>query len=248
MRLSRWRRNRDLNPGTVLPIYELSKPAPSTAWVFLQKLSALIILTYFYKKKRFFSRIAVEKVFMHNQTKQKLADSLRSILETKPLDKVTINDLTDACGVNRQTFYYHFHDIYDLIDWIFVTETERAVPEVSDCSNQFDRLIEIMKLMQKNKKLLMQTSHSHFNEHLQRILLNNSTEVIYCICDEASGGKLNSDDREFIATFYKYAFTGTLLEWINRGMVEEPEDIVRRMSLLLHGNIHDAAVRFSNSR
>ena len=68
---------------------------------------------------------------MHNQTKQKLADSLRSILETKPLDKVTINDLTDACGVNRQTFYYHFHDIYDLIDWIFVTETERAVPEVS---------------------------------------------------------------------------------------------------------------------
>lgn len=185
---------------------------------------------------------------MHNQTKQKLADSLRSILETKPLDKVTINDLTKSCGVNRQTFYYHFHDIYDLIDWIYSTETERAVPSISDYNNQLDRLIDIMKLMQKNKNLLLQTSHSHFKDHLQRILLNNSAQVICCICDEAAGGKLNSADREFIASFYKYAITGTLLEWINHGMSEEPVDIVNRMSLLLHGNIREAAIRFARNR
>ncbi len=43
---------------------------------------------------------------------------LRKLLEKKTLDKITVKDITDDCGVNRQTFYYHFHDVYDLVEWI----------------------------------------------------------------------------------------------------------------------------------
>ena len=53
---------------------------------------------------------------MPNRTKEMLAESLMKLLARRTLDKITIQDIVDDCGYNRQTFYYHFHDIYDLID------------------------------------------------------------------------------------------------------------------------------------
>lgn len=49
-------------------------------------------------------------------TKKALADSLKDLLRTRPLSKVTIADITEGCGINRMTFYYHFRDIYDLVE------------------------------------------------------------------------------------------------------------------------------------
>ncbi len=55
-------------------------------------------------------------------TKRALEASLKKLLLQKPLNKITINDITEDCGVNRMTFYYHFKDIYDLVDWIMVED------------------------------------------------------------------------------------------------------------------------------
>ncbi len=57
---------------------------------------------------------------MSQTTKRALEASLKKLLLQKPLNKITINDITEDCGVNRMTFYYHFKDIYDLVDWILV--------------------------------------------------------------------------------------------------------------------------------
>ena len=54
---------------------------------------------------------------MSQLTKYALEQSLKKLLRERPLDKITIKDLVEDCGVNRQTFYYHFQDIYDLIAW-----------------------------------------------------------------------------------------------------------------------------------
>ncbi|MFR8027761.1 TetR/AcrR family transcriptional regulator, partial [Eisenbergiella massiliensis] len=55
---------------------------------------------------------------MQNITKTALEASLKKLLLKKPLDKITIRDLTEDCGISRMTFYYHFKDIYDLVEWI----------------------------------------------------------------------------------------------------------------------------------
>ena len=49
--------------------------------------------------------------------KHDLAEALCQLLETKTLEKITVKDIVARCGVNRQTFYYHFHDVYDLMRW-----------------------------------------------------------------------------------------------------------------------------------
>ena len=61
---------------------------------------------------------------MSELTKKALAVSLKKLLSKKELSKITISNITDECGVNRQTFYYHFKDIYDLLEWIYKNEVE----------------------------------------------------------------------------------------------------------------------------
>ena len=64
---------------------------------------------------------------MSQTTKRALEASLKKLLLEKPLNKITINDITEDCGVNRMTFYYHFKDIYDLVDWILTEDAVKAM-------------------------------------------------------------------------------------------------------------------------
>ena len=59
---------------------------------------------------------------MINQTKQILEESLKKLMLQKPLDKITIRDLTEDCGISRMAFYYHFKDIYDLVEWLILCQ------------------------------------------------------------------------------------------------------------------------------
>ncbi|HCY78991.1 MAG TPA: dihydroxyacetone kinase transcriptional activator DhaS, partial [Clostridiales bacterium] len=56
---------------------------------------------------------------MASSTKEALGNALKKMLSVKPIDKITVKDLVEECGVNRQTFYYHFDDVYDLLEWVF---------------------------------------------------------------------------------------------------------------------------------
>lgn len=64
---------------------------------------------------------------MSNTTKQALEASLKKVMLQKPLDKITISDITSDCGISRMAFYYHFKDIYDLVEWSCLEDTKRAL-------------------------------------------------------------------------------------------------------------------------
>lgn len=66
---------------------------------------------------------------MPNTTKYVLETSLKKLLLSKPIDKITINDLTSDCGISRMAFYYHFKDIYDLIEWVCVEDGKKALQD-----------------------------------------------------------------------------------------------------------------------
>ena len=64
---------------------------------------------------------------MSNLTKNALENSLKKMLLKKKVNKITVEDLTNDCGINRMTFYYHFHDIYDLIEWSCLEDAKKAI-------------------------------------------------------------------------------------------------------------------------
>ena len=73
---------------------------------------------------------------MANSTKQELEEALKKQLLKKPLDKITIHDLTEECGISRMAFYYHFKDIYDLVEWACVEDARRALE--AKCQNELN--------------------------------------------------------------------------------------------------------------
>ena len=60
-------------------------------------------------------------------TKQALEASLKRLMLKKPLDKITIRDLTEDCSISRMAFYYHFKDIYDLVEWACIEDASKAL-------------------------------------------------------------------------------------------------------------------------
>lgn len=64
---------------------------------------------------------------MNQLTKDAIAKALTDLLQERPIEKITIKDITDRCGINRQTFYYHFSDIYDLMEWTLDKELRKAL-------------------------------------------------------------------------------------------------------------------------
>lgn len=79
-------------------------------------------------ERRTEGKTSMERVSKGRRTKEKLARALEELLETRPLDRIRVHDLTDRCDIHRQTFYYHFADVYALFTWT-VGETGAVLAE-----------------------------------------------------------------------------------------------------------------------
>lgn len=186
---------------------------------------------------------------MVNTTKEALALSLKKLLLQKTLDKITVKDVVEDCGVNRQTFYYHFQDIYDLLSWLFVQEAEKTLKENRTHDTWKIGLLQGLYYIREHKKLIVNAYHSVARENLERYLYTVTFDLImYVIEEEAVGFKVDKEDKKFIADFYKYAFVGLVLEWIRKGMKEEPEKIVSQLGNLIDGNFKKDLAKFEKGR
>lgn len=166
-------------------------------------------------------------------TKKALAKSLLTLLEKKTLDKITVKEIVDSCEVNRQTFYYHFQDVYSLLDWIFVTEAENVISGYKSLETWQQGFLAVFEYLQQNRTFIFNTYRSIGRELLEQYLYKAVFAFIYdVIKKEAEKINIPEEDIRFFADFYKFAFVGLVLEWIRTGMKEPPKDIVERVSKL----------------
>lgn len=178
---------------------------------------------------------------MSQTTKKALAASLKKLLSGKPLDKITVTDIAEDCGVNRQTFYYHFRDIYDLLEWFFLSEATSTVEGNKTYDTWQQGYLQIFDRMLDNKSFILHTYHSVSKEELEKYLFDITHDFLMEVIEEkAQGTKATEKEKEFIATFYKYGFTGLLLGWIAGGMKEKPDEIIDNLSNLIQGDITKA--------
>lgn len=186
---------------------------------------------------------------MSQTTKRALAASLKKLLERKPLDKVTVTDIAEDCGVGRQTFYYHFEDIYGLVEWIYTSEAGQALGGNKTYATWQEGYLRILEYVRANRAFVRATYNSAGREHLIRYLYGETYQLLIGVVEElAQGIPLREEDKQFIAHFYKYAFTGMLLDWVSSGMRTAPEELVGRLSVLIEGHIAGELERFRTDR
>ncbi len=175
---------------------------------------------------------------MSQITKRALATSLKNMLLKKPLNKITINDIANDCGINRMTFYYHFKDIYDLIEWTCEEDAAKALEGKKTYDTWQQGFLNIFNAVLENKPFIMNVHRSVSREQVEIYLYKITYDLMIGVVNERSANmSVRDDDKKFIADFYKFAFVGIMLEWIKNDMNTDPKKIVDRISNLIHGDI-----------
>ena len=182
---------------------------------------------------------------MSEVTKRALEQSLKNLLLKKPLTKITINDITEDCGINRMTFYYHFKDIYDLVEWSCLEDAKMALEEKKTYDTWQQGLLQIFKAVQENKPFILNVYRCVHREQVEKYLQPLVDQLLLnVINEEAAGITVRDEDKQFIAQVYSYMFIGLMLDWIKDDMREDPQQIVEKLSKLIKGSVSVALSRF----
>ena len=178
---------------------------------------------------------------MPNRTKEMLAESLMKLLARRTLDKITIQDIVDDCGYNRQTFYYHFHDIYDLIDWIFAAQTQELIEKCRACGSLDVGVEAVIAYMWENRRLILNILRSVNGEKLLDNLYRSAQSIVLSALENHPGvQELSAEYRELVAEAFKYALAGLLIDWMRAGIPEDRVNKVRTMKAVYIGALEYA--------
>lgn len=177
-------------------------------------------------------------------TRELLAGSLKKLMQKKPLSKITITEIVKDCGVNRHTFYYHFDDIYALVEWMFDQEAVELLRKSDNCLSWDEGVLLFLEYIKDNEHICRCALDSLGREHLQRFFYNDVVRISGKIVGELSDG-LDVDERtkRFITEFYTSAIVETAIRWIRQGMRETPREIIRLLDITMRGNIKAALER-----
>lgn len=182
---------------------------------------------------------------MSQVTKRALEQSLKHLLLKKPLTKITVGEIADDCGINRMTFYYHFKDIYDLVEWSCLEDARQALDEKKTCETWHQGLLQIFEAMQENKPFILNVYRCVHREQVEKYLQPLVDHLLLDVIQDGSAGMtLRDEDKQFIAQIYSYIFIGLMLDWIKDDMREDPHRIVERLVKLMKGSMQEALSRF----
>lgn len=186
---------------------------------------------------------------MSQITKRALVQSLKSLLQQKPLSKITISDITEDCGISRMTFYYHFKDIYDLVEWACAEDAARALQNKKTYDTWQQGFVQIFHAVRENKVFVMNVYRCVNREQVEKYLVPLTDQLIMgVITERAAGMTVREADQQFIAQVYSYAFVGIMLDWIRDDMRADPEELVNRLAMVIRGGITQALERFRTDR
>lgn len=173
-----------------------------------------------------------------NITKRALASALKELMEKKSFSKISVADICKKCDMNRKSFYYHFRDKYDLVNWIFDTEFI-AVVHKQDTSITWDILAALCTYFYDNrvfyKKALSMEGQNSFSDHFRELLYTSIRSHLRVL-----KGAENATD--FQVNFFADAATLTFQRWILDKNCMKPDEFLEQLKLC----IQCMAAQYSN--
>lgn len=183
---------------------------------------------------------------MSNFTELAIIHTYAEMVQSTPADRITVSALCRRCGIQRQTFYYHFADINQLVETIYDRMGEEILANNKTYDTWQDGLLDLMLFLQKNRQFVTATFHSSFRTRLEPFLYNATRRLLLGVVEELSAGyTITREHQQDIADFYKYGFVGTMLDWVSGRMEEDPQAAVNRVETIIQGSFLAAVKRFS---
>lgn len=169
---------------------------------------------------------------MGKDTKRLIYETFIDLLGTKPFDRITVRDIVEACEINRNTFYYYYSDIYELLEEIFTKELNELVEAQKNGSSWVTAFIKIANTAYSHKKQINNICSSRSYDYLENYMYKALQSImIDVVRHQAEGMNVPDEDVEFIASFFEYAFVGVISKWFRTGMREDPLQFANQLWL-----------------
>ena len=168
-------------------------------------------------------------------TKEILGDSFRELAQQKSIRKITIANITANCGMTQPTFYRYFHDKYDLMTWLYVTDAQKIMSQVERGGRPWrDTLFEGMRYFAEHKnELLNAFTHTSGQDAFIGHIMKANTDLL---CAEVRKKLMTEHLPEDILLMIKIYCYGTVTyvrEWIVENMPVPPEKAAEVMEKCL---------------
>lgn len=150
---------------------------------------------------------------MQADVKQQITDTLLQLLEKKSLEKITVKELTTLCGISRQTFYYHFEDVLDVVDWW----TRQGAQQLMDESLHTDDPRQALRLFvdyaAEHQRTLQHLLDSRWREQLEHRLMRVFTAYLQEMLRRVRPNlAISPSDEEAFVQFYACGILGLIVK------------------------------------
>lgn len=171
-------------------------------------------------------------------TERAIIETFVRLLDQMPLEKITVKEIVEECGISRNTFYYHFGDIYALLEALFRRDVQRICEEQREGDTWADGLHRAVTFLSDNRRAVYHIYESLNHGQLEQYLYRATDQLIMACVDKAAEGlPVKADDLRFVGHAYQAMFVGLLLEWLQQGMRGDPVDVLGRAQRLFFGSM-----------
>ena len=175
---------------------------------------------------------------MQNGTKNVMKASLKKLIQNAPLSKITISDIAADCGISRMTFYYHFDDIYDLVEWSVLSDAQESSRGHVSTDTWENELASIFKIAYLNKDFYLALFNSMDRALAEKYLLRYTQKVATrIVAENINVAAATEENKARFAEYYSYAMMGVISCWVSTGMQENPMHIAKSLCNLIKSGI-----------
>ena len=182
----------------------------------------------------------LEVFILREDMKILIAEAFIDLLEKESIDKITVKQLIEECHISRQTFYYHFRDIMDVLEWAFRRSALKAAEQSLQAENHLDALRVFVNFVKTHKNKLDRLLNSKNWIQIEAILVESVAMYLGKMArSKFADIEISYDDMEIMLQFYASGIVGVLIHYSRQNQLDE-EKIIRQIEKIITGKIYPA--------
>jgi AcrR family transcriptional regulator len=170
------------------------------------------------------------------RTKMAIVDAFGQLLDEKPLNRITVKDIVERCGVNRNTFYYHFRDIPALLEQALNEKADWLIQNHYTPGRPIDCIRPLVQYSEQRKRAILHVYKAVPCERFLILLKQILGYIVREYFESAFAGiEIDSEDRELLVRYYQCTLSGVFLDWLSDDMGYDLLRASERLCTLMEG-------------
>ena len=169
-----------------------------------------------------------------------IKQSFLKLLDERPYSDITVRDITEDCGINRNSFYYHYRDMQTLLEEIVKEKVDELIRRYPTASSLEECLDTAVGFNLSNRRMVLHVYQSIERDVLERSLWRLSDYLVNRFFESAFGERnIRPEDRQLLIRYFRGVCFGLVMDWLESGMQADTKEGFRRLALLKRGQTEE---------